>query len=78
MSMENRKSDHIQINLQKDVQSSRKTGLESYRFIHNSLPDIDLNKIDCACSFLGFKVKLPVMISSMTGGPRKLKESIRS
>lgn len=73
MSMENRKSDHIQINLQKDVQSSRKTGLETYRFIHNSLPDIDLNEIDCACSFLGFKVELPVMISSMTGGAPEAK-----
>lgn len=74
MSMEQRKNDHIQINLKKDVQSLRKTGLESYSFIHNSLPEIDLKNVDCSCSFLGFKVALPVMISSMTGGTPEAKK----
>ncbi len=74
MSMEQRKSDHIQINLQKDVQSHRKTGLEDYSFIHNSLPEIDLKDISCRCNFLGFNVDLPVMISSMTGGTQDAKK----
>ena len=68
MSMEERKNDHIQINLQKDVRSSRKTGLDALRFVHNALPEIAFQDVDCSSTFMGYKASLPVMISSMTGG----------
>ncbi len=74
MSMEQRKSDHIQINLQKDVQSGRKSGLDSYRFVHNSLPEMNFLDVKCDCSFLGFNLNLPVIISSMTGGTSDSKK----
>ncbi len=35
-----RKSDHIRINLEEDVQSVLSSGLEHYRFIHHALPEI--------------------------------------
>lgn len=67
--LEQRKSEHLRINLEKDVSFPRlTTGLERYRFIHNALPEITLDEVDLTTSFLGRKLALPVLISSMTGG----------
>jgi isopentenyl-diphosphate Delta-isomerase len=44
--IERRKSEHIQINLDQDVQAGGvATALEGYRFIYTALPEIDLNEI---------------------------------
>ncbi len=66
-----RKADHIQINLEEDVQSGITTGLESYRFIHNALPDLNLRDVDTAQVIFGKKMAVPLLISSMTGGTEK-------
>ncbi len=63
-----RKSDHIRINLEEDVRSSLTTGLEMYRFIHEALPEIDLDRVDLSQTLFGKKVMLPLLVSSMTGG----------
>lgn len=63
-----RKSDHIRINLDKDVQSGLTSGLEHYRFIHQALPDLDLNQIDLSQTLFKKELKAPILISSMTGG----------
>lgn len=63
-----RKTDHIRINLEKDVTSSLSTGLDRYRFIHQALPELDLDSIDLGQSIFGRYVKAPILISSMTGG----------
>jgi isopentenyl-diphosphate delta-isomerase len=63
-----RKSDHIRINLEEDVQSTIKTGLESLRFIHRSLPEMDLLDVDFSSNLFGKKLEAPILISSMTGG----------
>jgi isopentenyl-diphosphate delta-isomerase len=63
-----RKSDHIRINLDEDVQSGLSTGLERYRFEHQALPELDLDQVDLRQELFGRQVKLPILISSMTGG----------
>jgi isopentenyl-diphosphate delta-isomerase len=63
-----RKSDHIRINLDEDVQSGLTTGLERYRFEHQALPELDLEAMDMGQELFGRQVKLPILISSMTGG----------
>ncbi len=64
-----RKADHIRINLDEDVQHrSTTTGLERYRFMHDALPELDLDRIDPATVFLGHRLRSPLLISSMTGG----------
>lgn len=63
-----RKSDHIRINLDEDVQSGLTTGLEHYRFEHQALPELDLDAVDLSQELFGRQVKLPLLISSMTGG----------
>jgi isopentenyl-diphosphate Delta-isomerase len=67
--IERRKTEHIQINLDEDVQAKGvATGLERYRFIHTALPEMDLNEIGTRVTFLGHQLHVPILISSMTGG----------
>jgi isopentenyl-diphosphate Delta-isomerase len=69
VSTENRKVDHIRINLEKDVQFPRlTTGLERYRFIHQALPEINFHNIDSTVEIFGKTLSAPILISSMTGG----------
>jgi isopentenyl-diphosphate delta-isomerase len=68
-----RKSDHIRINLEEDVRSSLTTGLERFRFIHQALPELNLNDIDLAASLFDKQLQAPILISSMTGGTPEAK-----
>ena len=63
-----RKTDHIQINLEKDVNSGLKTGLERYRFINQALPEISLAEITLEQTLFEKRQRVPVLVSSMTGG----------
>ncbi|MGC9332555.1 MAG: type 2 isopentenyl-diphosphate Delta-isomerase [Anaerolineae bacterium] len=67
--LEQRKSEHLRINLEEDVRFPRlSTGLEQYRFTHNALPEISLDDVDLSTTFLGHRLQVPLLISSMTGG----------
>jgi isopentenyl-diphosphate delta-isomerase len=63
-----RKADHIKINLEQDVRSALTTGLENYRFVHEALPELDLNRLDTTLNLFGKTLKAPILVSSMTGG----------
>ncbi|MFZ6030892.1 MAG: type 2 isopentenyl-diphosphate Delta-isomerase [Chloroflexota bacterium] len=63
-----RKSDHIRINLQENVNSGLTTELEDYRFVHQALPEINLEDIRLGQTLFGKDVHAPILISSMTGG----------
>ncbi|MGH7926492.1 MAG: type 2 isopentenyl-diphosphate Delta-isomerase [Candidatus Binatia bacterium] len=64
-----RKKEHLEICLDSQaVTGPLGTGLNRYRFVHNALPELDLDEIDLGVSFLGKRLKAPVLISSMTGG----------
>lgn len=66
--IDQRKADHIKINLEKDVRSAVPTGLENYHFGHEALPELDLNRVDPGLSLFGRQLNAPILISSMTGG----------
>ena len=66
--IDQRKADHIKINLEQDVRSALTTGLENYHFTHEALPELDLNRIDTSLSLFGKQLAAPILISSMTGG----------
>jgi len=66
--LSSRKSDHIRINMDEDVSSTQTTGLEKYRFIHQAVPELNLDEIDLSQNLLGKKLRIPLLISSMTGG----------
>ncbi|MBN1965419.1 MAG: type 2 isopentenyl-diphosphate Delta-isomerase [Anaerolineae bacterium] len=64
-----RKADHIRINLDENVQFPRlTTGLEQYTFMHQAVPELDLNAISTRTAFLGKPLRAPLLISCMTGG----------
>lgn len=74
-----RKEDHIRIVLdRKSSQSAMTTGLEHVRFLHNALPELSLDEIDLSLDFLGRRIAVPVMVSSMTGGPAGTAEINRN
>jgi isopentenyl-diphosphate Delta-isomerase len=66
--IDQRKADHIKINLEKDVRSALTTGLENYYFVHEALPELDLDQVDTSLSLFGKQLAAPILISSMTGG----------
>lgn len=66
--IDQRKADHIKINLEQDVRSALTSGLEKYHFIHEALPELDLNRIATNLSLFGKQLTSPTLISSMTGG----------
>jgi isopentenyl-diphosphate Delta-isomerase len=72
--LEQRKSDHIRINLDESVDSGLTTGLERYRFIHQAVPELDLARVDTATTLLGKPLRSPLLISSMTGGTQRARE----
>jgi isopentenyl-diphosphate Delta-isomerase len=72
--IEERKADHIKINLEQDVRSALTTGLENYHFVHQALPELDLARIDPGLSLFGKKLAAPILISSMTGGTEEAGE----
>jgi len=63
-----RKSEHIRINLEEDVRSGLTTGLERYSLIHQALPELNLPEVDLSQTLFGKLQKVPVLVSSMTGG----------
>lgn len=66
---ERRKADHIRINLEEDVQFKKLTsGLEHYFFMHQALPELNLDDVDTSVQLFGKTLKTPLLISSMTGG----------
>ncbi|MEZ4582424.1 MAG: alpha-hydroxy-acid oxidizing protein, partial [Caldilineaceae bacterium] len=69
MSINQRKLDHIRINLDEDVSfPDVTTGLERYRFTHQALPELDLPAVDTSVTLFGKRLNAPVLVSSMTGG----------
>ena len=66
--IQNRKEEHVQICLGKDVQNSSSAGFECVRLIHKALPEVNFDSIDTSCTFLGKKLKAPILIAGMTGG----------
>lgn len=73
--IETRKSDHLRICLDEDVQFREITnGLDRYRFTHCCLPELNFEDVDLATQFLGKSLGAPLLISSMTGGTELAKQ----
>ena len=85
MSNAGRKDDHIRINLEEDVGfHDLTTGFERYRFVHQALPELDLDAVDTGVDLFGKRLSAPILVSSMTGGTeqagqfnRRLAEAVQ-
>lgn len=72
---EQRKADHIRINLEEDVAfKTLSTGLEELFFLHEALPELDLAAVDTTVELFGKTLALPLLISSMTGGTAEARK----
>ncbi len=69
--VEKRKDEHLRICLEENVSSGRSSGLESYRFIYDALPEVNLAEVDLSTEVLGKKLAAPILIGAMTGGSPK-------
>ena len=70
-----RKQQHVNISLTKDVAfRAKSSGFDRWDFLHNALPELNLSDIDPSAVFLGKKIALPFIISSMTGGYAKAEQ----
>src|SRR5438132_10615588 len=77
--IESRKADHIRICLEEDISGQNiTTGFERYRFVHQALPEINLRDVDTSLELWGRRLKLPILISSMTGGAPRAQEINRN
>ncbi len=72
---ESRKSDHIEISLNKDVSFQNKTtGFEEIELIHHALPELNFEEIDTRITLFNKEFNVPILIEAMTGGNKKSKE----
>ncbi|HMA38072.1 MAG TPA: type 2 isopentenyl-diphosphate Delta-isomerase [Chloroflexia bacterium] len=79
MTIEQRKQDHIRICLEEDVQGEGLTaGFGGYRFLHQALPELDLDAVDCRLTLWGRPLGAPLLISSMTGGTERAADINRN
>ena len=67
----NRKDEHLDVILAGRAAHALDNGFAEVRFVHEALPDLDHGKIDLGVDFLGRRLKAPLLISSMTGGPSR-------
>jgi isopentenyl-diphosphate delta-isomerase len=63
-----RKLQHLRLSLEASVQSTRGAGFDRLAFTNEALPELDLDAIDLRSTFLKHPLRLPFLISSMTGG----------
>ncbi len=68
---ESRKSDHINIVLEKDVTNKNSSGFNDVELIHNALPEMNFDDVDTDTEFFGKKLSAPIIISAMTGGTKE-------
>ncbi|TXT67418.1 MAG: Isopentenyl-diphosphate delta-isomerase [Promethearchaeota archaeon] len=64
----NRKDEHILLVSQEKVESTETTWLEHIRFVHNTMPELDLDAVKFSGKFLGRNISAPIIIGAMTGG----------
>jgi isopentenyl-diphosphate delta-isomerase len=74
METDERKSRHLDICLEEDVASRLDAGFGAVRLRHEALPEFALADVDCSASFLHFRLRAPLLISSMTGGTRRARD----
>jgi len=67
-----RKEDHIDIVLGGGgVRSRVETGFDAVRLVHCAAPELSLDDVDLSVEMLGRRLRAPLLISAMTGGPRR-------
>jgi isopentenyl-diphosphate delta-isomerase len=70
-SIQRRKADHLRVVAEEDVLHTGSNLLDCVQLVHNALPELGLDDIDTSTEFFGKPLRLPLMITSMTGGEER-------
>jgi len=77
--LQRRKDEHLDLCLREDVEARTVSpGWERYRLPHRALPDLDLAAVDPGASLFGAQLRMPLVISGMTGGSVRAGEVNRA
>src|SRR5205085_6037109 len=63
-----RKIEHVSVALEHDISVAQLANWNDIQFVHQALPEVDLDEIDTSVTFLGHTLRYPIFISSLTGG----------
>ncbi|GCE13839.1 type 2 isopentenyl-diphosphate Delta-isomerase [Tengunoibacter tsumagoiensis] len=63
-----RKVEHVNLALERNISVPQHANWGDVHFVHQALPEVDLDAIDTSVLFLGKKIRYPIFISSLTGG----------
>src|SRR6516162_3646042 len=63
-----RKIEHVNVALGQDISVAQSANWNDVQFVHQALPEVNLDEIDTSVSFLGHRLRYPIFISSLTGG----------
>jgi isopentenyl-diphosphate delta-isomerase len=63
-----RKIEHVSVALEQDVSVPQRASWNDIRFVHQALPEVNLDEVDTAVTFLGHRLRYPIFVSSLTGG----------
>lgn len=66
--MKQRKIEHVNIALGQDISAAQQANWHDIHFVHQALPEVDLDTIDTSVTFLGRELRYPIFMSSLTGG----------
>ena len=63
-----RKLEHINVALGQEIAVPQRANWHDIHFVHQALPEVDLDQIDTSVTFLHRTLRYPIFISSLTGG----------
>jgi isopentenyl-diphosphate Delta-isomerase len=63
-----RKIEHVNIALGQDISVAQRANWNDVQFVHQALPEVDLDEIDTSVTFLDHTLRYPIFMSSLTGG----------
>ncbi|MDQ6662085.1 MAG: alpha-hydroxy-acid oxidizing protein, partial [Chloroflexota bacterium] len=63
-----RKIEHVSVALGQDISAPQAANWQNIQFVHQALPEVNLDEIDTSVTFLGHTLRYPIFMSSLTGG----------
>lgn len=67
-SVSSRKADHLRLTATAAVERAAVANWHDIHLPHRALPEIDFDEVDTGIELFGYRLRLPLLISSMTGG----------
>ncbi|MCC6642551.1 MAG: type 2 isopentenyl-diphosphate Delta-isomerase [Deltaproteobacteria bacterium] len=73
-----RKTSHLRLCAEQDVEHRGTTLLEEVRLLHDATPELSLDDIDLSAEILGRRLQAPLLVSGMSGGTPEAGELNRA